>query len=240
MGQGSNPFKRKFRWTFEANINGFKIDPIYVKLPKRPEFKLEEIQQEDGSYKIVENSGKWLPIEMLVSDEHNPDLRSLWTFTASLIKDEIFIEAKGEMVFKLWDGAGNVMETWKLNKAQIRTVTFLDDSYPSSDACNIQFVIEYEGCEYIPGAIGFKSASGHYFELTDKISKDAPKIPEENKIDVKMGNVIITDGIVPSEYTTGYINITGDIPKKITINTDDMPKEIKCKPIIPAPPDKHV
>jgi hypothetical protein len=289
MGYGPTTFSRRFRWTFEANINEYVIPPIFVKVNQRPEMTFEEIE-EDGIKKIVEGSQKWKPVEMIIFDVTNQDFRrmnSLWTFTGSLFKEGVFRVVKGEITFKLWDGVGNLLETWVLNAAHLTKVEFLDD-YPGTDACHIQFTIEYDNVEYknnftpsVPkGGIRVTSASGHQIVMNDHLAE--PKIPAEI-IPVEFNNIIITDRIVPSESTTGYINISGEIPKEIKVTSEGIPEKItievpvpeinipditippfdpdmklppiiftqlyfteeelakiKCKPIVPFPPDKHV
>jgi hypothetical protein len=200
---GPNPFKRKFRWTFEATINEFVITPFCVKVPNRPRLtfgEMEEQGEDEVVYKIVENSQKWLPVTMIVFDTSTQDLASLLKFTSHLFSsDPAFVIPKGKMTFKLWDGAGNLLEEWVLENAHFIKIDFSSDDY-SSDSCDLEFTIEYDSVEYknhfSPNKIIPIESNGIHF-MRDGISPEI--IPDVIKIEVDNKPIIITDGIVASD-----------------------------------------
>ena len=145
-------YKRKFRWTIEANLPGGKIEQTFVKVNHRPQLNIEEteVKTEHGTTWIP-GKAEWEALTVTMWDMSEADQKNFWPATMpSMIPDPVEYppqEKLGTFKLVLYDGCGVVMEEWELNDAFISAVRFEDTLCPS-DLPGIEFTIRYKNAKY--------------------------------------------------------------------------------------------
>lgn len=176
---------RKFRWTFEGTFPVGSIKPTFVKVGKRPEM----IEETELNY-LSQSQKTWIPgkskydtttvsmFDMAEDSEYYKDvMRVLQDHYSKAVLNEakdfaIPDEVRGEVILKLWDGCGNLLETWKISKAAFIQVNFGD--YSGNPATDMELTIQYEDVKYENSCLpppkniyGFKTPERHKEVFTD-------------------------------------------------------------------------
>lgn len=154
-------FKRKFRWTFEAEFPFGKIPATFVKVAARPTLELEEINYLNAKFPVP-GTQQWSEIGityMAVTEETAKELfevlgkmYQLWDLSkADLDKP---IEPKEEYLgkgsLKLLDGCGNMIEEWELQDMWFTSINFGELDYSSSGETDMEVRIKYKSVKYMP------------------------------------------------------------------------------------------
>ena len=229
MSVNSAPvLKKKHRWTFE--IPGF-LKPFFVKLPSRPILKIQEVE-EDGSLNIVEGSQQWEPFTAELIDVEDPVVDSLFKLINLEFQNKEDSFTTYNMICKLWDGCGNLLESWEFLDA-----IFLNVNFGNCGSETIEFTIQFKGVEYKNGInpgievrTTYTSAYGHKIELNDMPEKI--KLPEPNFPDIQIPELIGEMPLNLPFILGGPMNLPPhivftEIPSEIKILTDNIPSEIK-------------
>jgi hypothetical protein len=141
-------FKRKFRWTVEADLPGGKIEPMFVKVNARPTPDIEETE-------INFLNGKtWLPKDgwqdMTISTWDLDAKEDFWKviYPSLIAEGECSPENYGKFKVCLYDGCGCMLESWTLEDAYISNVNFSELDHSSSECVDIEMNIRYKKATY--------------------------------------------------------------------------------------------
>lgn len=144
-------FKRKFRWTIEANLPGGRLEPTFVKVKRRPNLNIEETEVKTEYGKTwIPGKAEWEAITITMWDMTEGGKQNFWPIVMpSMVPDPKEWPAQeklGEFKLVLYDGCGVVIEAWEMSEAFISAVRF-EDSFPTEPA-GVEFTIRYKNVKY--------------------------------------------------------------------------------------------
>lgn len=153
-------FKRKYRWTFEADFPGGRLVPHFCKISERPTLQIVEKENSDGSYRIEKHA--WAPLVTTFFDAQPDDLKDLYSllakfydFGALLFKEddpseklEQIKDSLGVGKIIMYDGCGNPLEEWEMRGLWPHSVNFGDLCYSSSSEIDIEITWRFKECSY--------------------------------------------------------------------------------------------
>ena len=165
IGDPEVVFKRKFRWTFEVEGNGFRIPPYFVKVAARPNISFEDTEINFLNDKTwIPGKATWEAITVtymdvagnLTGDASGANLElydwlvNVFDFTSPNRK---FMNSKrcgyaGKATITLWDGCGTPLERWTISDAWPQAVNFNDLDYSSSDTVDIELTMRYSQVKF--------------------------------------------------------------------------------------------
>jgi hypothetical protein len=156
------PHKRnRHRWVLEADFDGLKAGPMFVKVPLRPSLDIQETENGDGT---KEYNSKWQDFKFTIDATDQIDAaQTLWPILAKTYQfvevDPVVNEEppkeplKGKITLKLVDGAGTALETWTISDAYFVTIDFGELDFQSSDATTIECGVRFQYVEYNPKTV---------------------------------------------------------------------------------------
>lgn len=139
--------KRKFRWYLE--IDG--IDSFVMKTGARPQLTFEEITIDWNNQKrFLSGKPTWNPINITLHDPVSPSasqkvlewIRINWEQTTGRMG--YAADYKKDIVLKMLDPQGTVVELWDVQGAWILDSNFGDLDYASSDPVEISLQIRFD------------------------------------------------------------------------------------------------
>lgn len=160
LGFSNTEFKRKFRFTFELfNICGNRLVPKhYVKLASKPAISIEDIQID------FLNARGWVPgkssyesINITYYDVAVDDVTPLydWMTTLCNFTDPINFTAGSTResysatgVLKMYNGCGEVLESWEMGDLFPTNINFGEVDYESSEVSFIELTLRYSVLKY--------------------------------------------------------------------------------------------
>lgn len=155
-------FKRKFRFTFELfDICGNQSVPKhYVKVASRPNLSVEEVEVNFLNAKTwIPGKASWETMTVTYIDVATADAAPLYSWLASVYNftDPIQLEMGSQRadytataVLKMWDGCGQLLESWEMKDVWPTAINFGDVDYASSDECTIELTLRYSDVKYTP------------------------------------------------------------------------------------------
>ncbi len=160
-------FKRKFRFTFELfDICGSKSVPKhFIKLAARPNLAIEETEVNFlNARTYIPGKATWEQITVTYVDVATADAKPLFDWLASVYNftDPVNLQMgavradySATGLLKLWDGCGNIVESWELKDLWPTSINFGDLDYASSDECTIELSLRYSEVKYVNFCPGF-------------------------------------------------------------------------------------
>jgi hypothetical protein len=165
-------FKRKFRYTLElqdicaGSGQPQSVPKHYVKVAARPNLSVEETEVNFLNAKTwIPGKASWESITVTYIDVATQDNLPLFNWLASVYNftDPVNLPMGANRndyactaVLKLWDGCGNLMETWELKDVWPTSIDFGDLDYSSSEECTIQLTLRYSDVKYTNQCPGFE------------------------------------------------------------------------------------
>ncbi len=158
-------FKRKFRWTFEADFPFGKLDPCFVRVASRPMLNVEELNFLDGTAWIPGND-KWEKITVTAFDITTESVVGKQLFSLLSEAYQFYDLSKydvtkpveppedkwGTCKLKLYDGCGREMESWELGQSFISKINFGELDYSSTEDTTIDIELTYKTVKYTSSA----------------------------------------------------------------------------------------
>ncbi len=194
-------FKRKFRWTFEAEFPFGKIPLAFVKVAARPNFNIEETEINFLNAKFpIPGTQTWQEMGityMAVNEKDNKEffevlgkMYELWDLSKADInkpvepKDEYL----GKGTLKLLDGCGQEIEEWELQDMWFTSINFGELDYSSSGETDMEVRVRYKSVKY--KSVNVLAASTGQAEVSTSAccphcGKDLPK-PVSGKMGLGM------------------------------------------------------
>ena len=140
-------FKRKFRWTLEANLPGGRIEPIFVKVAARPNLNIEEAPI--GPCVVPKSEWEQITITIYGLDGWKDDKKEdFWKIIAHGWQPDTQTLEQGEFKIVLYDGCGFALEEWELKEAYITAIDFSELDHSSSEQVDIELTIKYKAAIY--------------------------------------------------------------------------------------------
>ena len=165
-------FKRKFRYTLElqdicaGSGQPQTVPKHYVKVAARPNLSVEETEVNFLNAKTwIPGKASWESITVTYIDVATRDNLPLFNWLASVYNftDPVNLEMGSNRndysctaILKLWDGCGNLMETWELKDVWPTSIDFGDLDYSNSEECTIQLTLRYSDVKYTNQCPGFE------------------------------------------------------------------------------------
>lgn len=157
-------FKRKFRFTFALqNICGNSnqsIPPYYVKTASRPHVEIEEVEIDYlNGVTWIPGRARWQTMTVTYYDVASTDMAPLWNWLASIYNftDPINLQMGSQRqdysatgLLNLWDGCGQLLETWQMTDVWPTDIDFGELDYSSSDPAEISLTLRYSNVKYTP------------------------------------------------------------------------------------------
>lgn len=165
LENGDIIFKRKFRWTFEVDYccNSSKafVPASFVKMGNRPQIDFEEIEINYLNGKMfLPGKGTWQPLSITYYDVSGGTgdattallswIASVYDFTnpECLKMGSSSNSYEGVATIKLYDGCGNILESWVLDGCWPQSINWGDLDMSSSDECTIELTLRYRSVNY--------------------------------------------------------------------------------------------
>lgn len=144
-------FKRKFRWTLEGTLDGKRFDPLFVKVAARPTFDIEETEinfLNDKTWIPGKSSFDSITFTVFEIGRHSEFLAAL----ADALSPENAVEAadgkKCDLKLCLYDGCGQMLESWSMKDSWVTNLKFGELDYSSSDETDLEIQVRYKGVVY--------------------------------------------------------------------------------------------
>jgi hypothetical protein len=167
LGFSNLIFKRKFRFTFELqDICGSQSVPKhYVKVAARPNLNVDETEINFlNATTWIPGKARWETMSVTYIDVATAEMASLYNWLASVYNftDPINLQMGSQRkdytatgVLKLWDGCGQLLETWTMRDVWPTNVNFGELDYSSSDEVTIELTLRYSDVKYVNNCPGF-------------------------------------------------------------------------------------
>ncbi len=162
IGQPDMVFKRKFRYTFE--IFGFcdneknVVPEHFVKTASRPNLAIEETEINHLNAKTwIPGKASWETITVTYIDVASSEMAPLFNWLASVYNftDPINLEQGSQRgdytatgILKMWDGCGQLLETWTIRDVWPSAINFGDLDYSNSEESTIELTLRYSDVQY--------------------------------------------------------------------------------------------
>jgi hypothetical protein len=172
LGGNNVLFKRKYRWTLaiDTNCNAGKIPPYFVKLASRPNLTIEETEINFLNSKMyIPGKASWETITVTLYDLSGSDTSAGVTALYSWLATTFNFTQKGvpysqsslpgqrggggtsgngggysaTAFLDLYDGCGNNLENWQLDRVWPQAVNFGELDYSSSEEVTIELTLRY-------------------------------------------------------------------------------------------------
>lgn len=161
VGQPDINFKREFRFTFE--IRGFcgnqnsVIPEHFVKELERPHLKVDEVEINHLHARTwIPGKASWETMTVTYMDVAHPTSIALWTWMSTIysLGDPVNLtmgnksdwDATG--IIYMWDGCGQLQETWFLQHMWPTDINFGKLDYASGEIATIDLTLRYSDVAY--------------------------------------------------------------------------------------------
>jgi hypothetical protein len=177
LGGNNVIFKRKFRWGLRVEIcpqtNPQIIHEHFVKVAARPNITIEATEINMKNAKTwIPGKAEWQTITITYYDVAGTDvnngilalyqwLRSVYDFTTGIQGDSVFErdltmgssrqDYAGLATLNMYDGCGNVLETWKFKDAWPEAIDFGELEMSNAEEATINLTMRYSDVQYCPG-----------------------------------------------------------------------------------------
>lgn len=170
LGFKNTVFKRKFRFTLELEdiCKTQKVPKHFVKVASRPNLSVEETEVNFLNAKTwIPGKASWESMTVTYIDVASQEAAPLFNWLASVYNftDPINLEQGANRddyactaILKLWDGCGNLMETWEMKDVWPTAINFGDLDYSASDECTIELTLRYSDVKYTNQCPGWNIA----------------------------------------------------------------------------------
>ena len=160
-------FKRKFRFTFElSEICGQRTVPKhFVKLAARPSLTVEETEINFLNAKTwIPGKASWETITVTYIDVASNEMQNLYSWLASVydFTDPIQLSMGSQRqdysavaTIKMWDGCGQLIDTWILRDVWPTAINFGELAYDNSENAEIELTLRYSDVKYESTCPGF-------------------------------------------------------------------------------------
>jgi hypothetical protein len=160
LGFSNLVFKRKFRYTFQLQgiCGGGTVPEHYVKVAARPNLEIEETELNFLNAKTwIPGKASWQTMSVTYLDVATADAAPLYSWLASVYNftNPITLEQgsrrsdyTGTGILRLFDGCGQLLETWVMGDMFPTSIDFGDVDYSSSDICEIALTMRYSNVFY--------------------------------------------------------------------------------------------
>lgn len=167
LGFSNLVFKRKFRFTFElSKICGNKsVPPHFVKVAARPNLEVEETEINFLNAKTwIPGKASWQTMSVTYLDVATADAAPLFSWLASVYNftNPVTLEQgsrrsdySAAATLKMFDGCGQLLETWEMEDVWPTGIDFGDLDYSSSDIAEIALTLRYSQVKYKPACPQF-------------------------------------------------------------------------------------
>ena len=171
LGFNNLVFKRKFRFTFELqNIcGGLSVPQWYVKTAHRPSVEVDETELNFlNAVTWLPGKARWQTMTVSYIDVASDNLGPLYSWLCSVynFSDPINLQMGSQRqdytatgILKIWDGCGQLIETWIMQDVWPKAIDFGDLDYASSDFLTIDLTMRYSQVRYIPSCPAFEIVS---------------------------------------------------------------------------------
>ena len=159
LGQPDKIFKRKFRYTFTIDTPCGPIPEWFVKTASRPQLDIEETELNFlNGVTWIPGKGKWQPLSVTyvdVSDQLQQPLYNWLVAVYDFIHPELLHQTEkpgwnGTGTLRMFDGCGNLIETWIMRSMWPQSINFGDLDYANSEEATIELSLRYSEVEWIP------------------------------------------------------------------------------------------
>jgi len=171
LGDRNLIIKRRFRWTFKVtNIcRGQTVEEHFVKLAARPNLTIEETEVNFLNARTwIPGKTSWETITVTYYDVAAAQNQGLWNWLASVYQftDPVMLKqgsqrqdyaATGNLA--LYDGCGQILETWEMGDMWPQAINFGELDYSSSEEANIELTLRYSNVKYKSMCPGFTPES---------------------------------------------------------------------------------
>lgn len=161
LGFSNLIFKRKFRYTFQLQdiCGGLSVPEYYVKTAARPNLEVEETEINFLNAKTwIPGKASWQTMNVTYLDVATSDAAPLYSWLASIYNftNPVTLE-QGSMrkdytatgILKIFDGCGQLLETWTMKNMFPTSIDFGDMDYSSSEICEIVLTMRYSDVTYV-------------------------------------------------------------------------------------------
>ncbi len=169
IANGNVIFKRKFRWTFEIQYccNGGggpkTVAREFVKVGARPQVDIEEVEINYLNGKFwIPGKATWSEMTVTYYDVAGATnggvntssilawIATIYDFTdpTCLQMNSVPNQYEGTARLILWDGCGNPLEGWLLQKMWPKAVNWGDLDMSSSEECTVELTLRYSNVSY--------------------------------------------------------------------------------------------
>jgi hypothetical protein len=171
LGFSNLIFKRKFRFTFELEgiCGSQKVPKHYVKVAARPNLNVDEVEVNFlNATTWIPGKAKWETMPVTYIDVATAEMASLYNWLASVYNftDPIKLQMGSQRkdytatgILKLWDGCGQLLETWTMEDVWPTSVNFGELDYSSSEEVTIELTLRYSNVKYKNNCPGFTITS---------------------------------------------------------------------------------
>ena len=153
---GSNTcFKRKFRWMLKlSNVSGEGVDALPPLRSSRPSLSFKEMEVQHLNETIFYPSKpEWKPIPLSLydikqkKDSINPVIewiKSIYNAKSGTWEPSVSSGFKRDCTLEMYDGCGNILETWKFENAWPQNIEFGELDMSSSDVMTMDLTLRYD------------------------------------------------------------------------------------------------
>ena len=161
-------FKRKFRFTFELEdiCGSQKVPKHYVKVASRPNLSVEETEINFLNAKTwIPGKASWETMTVTYIDVATQDAKPLFDWLASVYNftNPVTLEQGSSRadytataILKMWDGCGQLLETWTMKDVWPSGINFGEVAYADSEECTIELTLRYSEVKYENICPGFQ------------------------------------------------------------------------------------
>lgn len=170
LGNPTTFFKRKYRWSFALKTPCGDVSENIVKVAARPQLNIEELELNFLHGKMwIPGRASWETMTVTYYDVSagSNDVSTLYCWLKTVHEFDKSESLKQSSVpgtgngsadgwaasasLYLYDGTGQVVETWNLGLVFPTSVQWGDLDYSNNEEVTIELTLRYSKCEYIKG-----------------------------------------------------------------------------------------
>jgi len=155
LSGGNTCFKRKFRWMLKLDgISGEGVNALPPLRSSRPSLSFKEMEVQHLNETIFYPSKpEWKPFPLSLydikqkKDSTNPVIewiKSIYDTKSGDWKPSVSSGFKRNCTLEMYDGCGNVIETWTFENAWPQNIEFGELDMSSSDVMTIDLTLRYD------------------------------------------------------------------------------------------------
>ena len=158
--------KRSYKFILSIPGSSIALPKFLVKKVKKPSFSISETEHNYLNHTFhFPGKVKWEEVSFTIADVIGPDdgaatlmkmFREMGYDLPSATNFETISKSKstaalGGVIIDQIDSDGNIVESWKLNNAFIKAVSFGELSYESEEMINVDVTLAYDNASYKSG-----------------------------------------------------------------------------------------